>query len=96
MERNESIAIEILNEIDRARSGSQNLDELESKIWRLLERADDRFPRILAGRIEGMVNELRALRRENLSFSGGHEVDEDRGADLIYNEVTGALGRFLG
>lgn len=96
MSRNEKVALEILNEIDRARSGTVSLDELEHNVWRLLEAADHDFPKTLAGRLEGFVQELRELERENLRFSGGGDPDPTRGADVVYNEVTGELGRFLG
>lgn len=96
MNRNEQVALEILNAIDRARAGNVNLDDLERSIWRLLEQVAPDFPRVLAGRVENLVDDVRRIQRENLSFAGGRDVDENRGADVAYNEITGALGRFLG
>ncbi len=90
MGRNEEAVLEILNAIDRARSGSASLDELETNVWRLPESPN--LPPILGGRLENFVQELRHLRRENLAFA----VDPDRGADALFNEVTGALSRYLG
>jgi hypothetical protein len=93
---NEQIAVEILNVIERARSGNLALDELERTLWRLLERTDLAFPALLSGCVENLVQELRELQKENLYFNRGREVDENQGADAIFNEVTGALGRYLG
>ena len=95
MNRNEQVAIEILNAIDRARAGNATLDDLERSIWRLLEQADSDFPRVLAGRVEGLVDEVRRIQRENQAYAAGNDVDENRGADVAFNEITGALGRFL-
>jgi hypothetical protein len=95
MGRNNAIVLDILNEIDRARAGNLSLDELETAVWRHLERLDESFPRSLLGRLEDFVQELRALRRENIAFASGTDVDPDRGAEVVYNEVTGALGRIL-
>jgi hypothetical protein len=94
--KNEAIVIEILNEIDRARASGAALDDLERAIWRQLERLDDSFPRMLAARVENLVQELRALRRDNARWAGGQDYNEDQGADALFNEVTGALGRYLG
>ncbi|RZA09616.1 MAG: hypothetical protein EOP11_01105 [Proteobacteria bacterium] len=95
MSRNEAIAVEMLNEIDRARSGSLKLDELEERLWRLLDAVDETFPNILAGRVENLVGELRELQRENIAFAGGRLVDENQGAEVIYNEVCAAIGRYV-
>jgi hypothetical protein len=94
--QNEKVALEILDEIDRARSGSLTLDELEERIWRLLETADRDFPSILAGKAESLVQNIRDLQRENISFAGGREVDENHGVDAVYHEVSAALGRYVG
>jgi hypothetical protein len=94
MSRNKEIAIQILEEIDRARSGNFPLEELEQKLWRLIESADEGFPLGISGRVEDMVLELQNLKRENLS--GEAEADENRGSEVIYNEVTGAIARYLG
>lgn len=96
MSRNEQIALEILNEMERARSGALALDELETTLWRLLERTDLGFPSVLSGRVENFVQELRDLQRENRYFAQGRDVDENQGADAVFNEVTGAIGRYLG
>ncbi len=86
------IAIEMLEVIDENRSGIASLDELEAKLWRLLDRAGESFPPILAGKVEDLVLELQKLRRVNRAF--GHEGDEDRGVEEIYNDVIGSLARF--
>ena len=72
------------------------LDELEAQVWRLLESADEGFPVRLAGRLEDFVQELRALESENLRYAAGTDPDPRRGADELFNEVTGEIGRFLG
>jgi hypothetical protein len=94
--RNEQVALEILDEIERARNGSLGLDELEQRIWRLVESADDDFPPILAGQAETLVDNIRELQRENRAFARGREIDENFGVDAIYHEVSAALGRFVG
>jgi hypothetical protein len=93
--RNQQVVLEILNAIDRCRSGNVTLDDLERSIWRLLEQADASFPRVLAGRVETLVDDIRRIQRENLAYAQGRDVDENRGAEVAYNEVTGALGRYL-
>jgi hypothetical protein len=95
MNSNAKVALEILDEIERARSGALPLEELESRVWRLLERTDPAFPRILAGRLEGFVQELRRLEEENVRLAAGRDPDPARGADQLYNEITGELGRYL-
>ena len=96
MGKNEKVALEILDEIDRARAGNLSLDELEHNLWRLLETTEPGFPNVLASRVENLVQELRDLHRENLAFARGAEVDEKQGSDTIYHEVTSAIGRFIG
>ncbi len=85
----------MLDEIDRARSGVLTLDELEQKLWRLLDVAGANFPPVLAGRVEDLVLELRRLKSENLSFGSHRDVDENRGAEVIFNDVAAALQRIL-
>lgn len=89
---NEKIAVQMLDEIDRARSGSLPLEELEYRLWRLLEAADETFPRIVAGQVEDLVLEIRHLQKANTSGPGGNEADENRGIDDIYNAITSAIG----
>jgi hypothetical protein len=89
---NEKIAVQMLDEIDRARSGSLGLEELEYRLWRLLEATDETFPRIVAGQVEDLVLEIRQLQKSNTSGPGGSEADENRGIDDIYNAITGAIG----
>lgn len=96
MAQNQKIALEILDEIDRARAGNLTLDELEQRLWRLLESTERGFPEVLSSSVENLVQELRHLQRENIAFARGAEVDENRGADAIFHEVTSALGRYLG
>jgi hypothetical protein len=96
MTRNQQLALEMLNEIDSARSGGQPLEQLEERLWRLLDATDAAFPPTVASRVEDLVQELRRNRRENLAFARPDEADEDRGAEALYNEVTGELHRFLG
>lgn len=90
--KNEKIAIEMLDEIDRARSGSLSLEDLEFRLWRLLEATDTEFPRIVAGQVEDLVLEIRQLQKNNSSFA---ETDPDRGVDEIYNAITSAIGSAL-
>ena len=92
---NEKIAVEMLDEIDRARSGSLSLEDLEFRLWRLLEATDTSFPPVVAGRVEDMVLEIRDLQRANLSGPGASAVDENRGVDEIFNSVTSALGEAM-
>lgn len=89
---NEKIAVQMLDEIDRARSGSLGLEELEFRLWRLLEAVDGTFPRIVAGQVEDLVLEIRQLQKANSSGPGGDEADENRGIDDIYNAITSAIG----
>lgn len=94
MTRNEQIAIEILDEIDRARSGSLKLDELETKLWRLLDATDEGFPHYIAGLVENLVVNIQQLQRENI-FWMSQPADENRGIETIFNEVTGAISQYL-
>lgn len=94
--KNEKIALEILDEIDRARGGSLTLEELEQRIWRLLDQTGPDFPQILAGKAENLVQSIRDLQRENLSMGGSRQIDENRGVDAVYHEVSAALGRYVG
>jgi hypothetical protein len=55
MNRSEKIALEMLDEIERARSGIIALDELEQKLWRLLDAADASFSPVIAGRVDDLV-----------------------------------------
>jgi hypothetical protein len=84
--------VQMLDEIDRARSGSLGLEELEYRLWRLLEATDETFPRIVAGQIEDLVLEIRQLQKANTEGPGGCEADENRGIEEIYNSITGAIG----
>lgn len=95
MNRNHQVALEMLDEIDRARSGVIPLDELEQRLWRLLDSADAGFPPRVASRVEDLVLSLQRLQSENLSFHG-HDADENRGTEVLFNEVAGELSRFLG
>lgn len=95
MSQNQNIAIEMLDEIDRARSGSLPLDQLEYKLWRLLDAVGMDFPKSVAGRVENLVLEIQELQRENVNGAGGSAVDENRGVDDLYNEVTGEISRFI-
>lgn len=85
----------MLDEIDRARSGVLALDELEEKLWRLLDQTDEAFPPILSGRVEDFVLELKRLQAENLATGARRDVDENRGFELIFQEVQSALSRYL-
>lgn len=96
MKANEKVALELLDEIERARSGNLPLEDLESRLWRVLETAGCDFPAILAGQVESLVPNIRDLQRENLAFAGGREVDENHGVDAIFHEVSAALGRYVG
>ena len=96
MSRPQTVALEILDVLDQARSNNIPLDDLEQRLWRLLEEAGPQFPSILAGQVESLVPAIRELQRENIAFARGREVDENHGADALYHEVTGALGRYLG
>lgn len=84
----------MLDEIDRALSGALPLEELEERLWRLLDATDSAFPPGIAGSVEDLVLKLRRQREENLFF-GGHDADENRGTEDLYQEVTAALSRFL-
>ena len=84
----------MLDEIDLARSGSISLEELEQKLWRLLDRADGNFPLSVAGRVEELVLKIRERQRENLSYSE-NDPDENRGIEVLFNEVCGSLNRIL-
>jgi hypothetical protein len=95
MDTNQKIAIEMLEEIDRARSGQRQLEELEERLWRLLDGTDEGFPPVLAGKVEDLVLDLKRLRQRNLSFGPSHTVDEDRGSEDIYNDIIGAISRYL-
>ena len=92
---NQKAALAMLDEIDRAQSGSLPLDELEEKLWRLLESTDSAFPPIVAGRVEDLVLKLRRQREENIAFHG-QDADENRDTEELYQEVTAALSRYLG
>jgi len=96
VKENERLALEMLDEIERCRTGSLSLDDLESRLWRLLESVGREFPPILAGQVESLVPNIRELQRENIAFAGGREVDENHGIDAVYHEVSAALGRYLG
>lgn len=89
----QKVALEMLEQIERNRSGAFPLEALEEKLWRLLDRVGPGFPATLAGQIEEMVQNLRRLQQENRSF--GPDIDEDRGADVVYNEVINAISRYL-
>jgi len=89
---NEQIAVQMLDEIDRARSGSLPLEDLEYRLWRLLDAVDESFPRIVAGQVEDLVLEIRQRQKENTQGPGGSQIDEDRGIDEIYNAITSAIG----
>lgn len=92
----EKIVIEMLDEIDRARSGTLPLDELEQKLWRLLDAAGSDFPPVVASRVEDLVLELRRLQTENLRWGSHRDTDPDRGSEQIFNDVAAALHRVLG
>ena len=94
MEVNKKIALKMLDEIDLARSGSISLEELEQKLWRLLDRADGNFPLSVAGRVEELVLKIRERQRENLSYSE-NDPDENRGIEVLFNEVCVSLNRIL-
>lgn len=85
----------MLAEIERGRSGEISLEELEERLWRLLDRAGTSFPPILAGQVEEFVLELKKLRGQNRALGAGSDFDEDRGFDQVYNEVIGSLSRLL-
>jgi hypothetical protein len=91
---NHKAALEMLDCIDRAQSGSLPLEELEEKLWRLLDSTTTEFPPGLSGRVEDLVLKLRRQQEENLAF-GGRDADENRGTEGLYQEVTTALSRFL-
>lgn len=96
MSENEKLALEMLNEIDRARSFNLSMDDLEQRLWRLLDQVDEDFPKILAGKVENLVQEIRHLQNDNLRTAHGRDVDPNQGAEVIFNELTNALGRFAG
>jgi hypothetical protein len=91
---NQAAALEMLDEIDRAQSGALGLEELEQRLWRLLDATDERFPPTISSRVEDLVLQLQRLQRQNLSFHGG-DSDENRGTEEIFREVTSALSRFV-
>lgn len=95
MDKNQRIALEMLDELDRAKAGVLTLDELEEKLWRLLDGTGPGFPLPVASRVEDLVLGLRRLQGENLAFHG-EDADENRGAEVLFNEVAGELSRFLG
>ena len=86
----------MLDEIDRARSGALTIEQLEEKLWRLLDETDLGFPVTVAGQVEELVQGLRRLRRENRALAQTDDADEDRGSEVLFNEVIGAISRFLG
>ena len=86
---NEKLAIQMLEEIDRARSGTLSLDELETRLWRLLESTDQSFPLIVASQVEDLVRDLRERQNEN------GPADAARGLDQIFNAAAGALGELI-
>lgn len=92
---NQKIVLEMLDEIERTRSGNRTIEELEEKLWRLLDATGPDFPVTLAGQVDELAHNLRRLRSENRAFAHPTDVDEDYGADAIYNEVVNALSRFL-
>lgn len=94
--RNEQAVLDMLDEIDRARLGVLSLDELEEKLWRLLDQTDESFPPVLSGRVEDFVLELKRLQAENLATGARKDVDENRGFETVFQEVQNALSRFLG
>lgn len=94
MDKNRQLALEMLEEIDRARGGHLPLGELEEKLWRLLDATGPGFPLSVAGQVEDLVLGLKRLQEENLA-SHGRDADETRGAEVLFNEVAGELGRFL-
>lgn len=96
MNNNQKIALEMLEQIDRARSGTMNLEQLEENLWRLLDAAGRDFPVVVAGKVDEMVQDLRRLRSENRAFSKTAEIDEDRGSEMIFNEIIASLSRILG
>lgn len=92
-DQNQMAVLDMLEEIERARSGRVDSDHLEERLWRLLDATGPGFPVGLAGQVEELVQSLRRQRNENRSFS--NDIDEDRGTDVIYNEVVNALSRYL-
>jgi|GEM_PF-5111794 len=95
MNGSDKIVLEMLDEIDRARSGVLPLDELEQKLWRLLDAAGAAFPPTVAGRVEDLVLELRRLQAENLRWGNHRDTDPNRGSEQIFNDVAAALQRVL-
>lgn len=95
MDHNQKLALDMLDEIEHARSGSIGLDELEEKLWRLLDATDEGFSPIVAGKVEDMVLALKRLQAANLASGAARDVDENRGAEDVFHEVTGALNRLL-
>lgn len=95
MKRNQEIALQMLDEIDQARTGSLPLDVLEERLWRLLDATEHGFSPIVAGKVDELVLDLRRLQRVNLASGAARDVDENRGAEGIFLEVTGALNRIL-
>lgn len=87
--------LQMLDEIDRARSGVISLDDLEQNLWRLLDAADESFSPVVAGQVEDLALELRRLQAENLASGSVRDVDENRGAETIFNYVAGELHRAL-
>ena len=94
MDKNRKLALEMMDEIDRARAGVLALEELEEKLWRLLDATEPGFPPVVASRVEDLVLGLQRLQQENLAFHG-HDADENRGAEVLFNEVAGELSRYL-
>jgi len=95
MNRNQEIAVEMLDEIDRARSGSLSLSDLEYKLWRLLDGTQEGFPKTVAARVEDLVLEIQQKKNENIHGAGGAAADENLGVDAIYNEVASAIAGFI-
>jgi hypothetical protein len=93
--QNQLAVLDMIEQIERARSGMVDSDKLEEKLWRLLDSTGLGFPPTLAGQVDELVQSLRRLRNENRAFAHSTEVDENRGADGIYNEVVNALSRYL-
>ncbi|MGZ3694522.1 MAG: hypothetical protein ACXWQO_10105 [Bdellovibrionota bacterium] len=95
LSKNQKIVLEMLDEIERTRSGMRTIEELEEKLWRLLDGTDLSFPVTVASQVEELVQGLRRLRVENRAFANSDDVDEDRGTETLYNEVVGALSKLL-
>ena len=96
MNNNQKIALEMLEQIDRARTGALTIDQLEENLWRLLDAGGAAFPVVVAGQVDEMVQDLRRLRSENRAFAKQGEIDEDRGSEVIFNEIIASLSRILG